>query len=79
MDLAQSNPDTLYIGDNGELLCGAHLGASARMRGRGLSGQPLLEITSEVAALFVEENGALPACEACGKEPGPLFATSSAQ
>ena len=39
------NPIALYLGDNGQCLCGDHLGATATFSGRDLSGQPLVEVT----------------------------------
>jgi hypothetical protein len=39
------DPTALYLGDNGECLCGAHLGMTATYSGRGISGQPLLKVT----------------------------------
>ena len=56
-------PDTIYLGDNGRAYCGEHLGYTAKVSGHDLSGQPLLEVTPEVAA----EAGYPIYCEQCGK------------
>jgi hypothetical protein len=36
---------TIYITDNGRLLCHEHLGVTARLTGRDLSGQPIEPVT----------------------------------
>lgn len=54
--------DTLYIGDNGAVLCGRHSGASARYSGLDISGQPVAEVPNELA-----KEHAL-ACETCRAE-----------
>lgn len=58
----------LYIGDNGALRCGQHLGHTARLTGRDLSGAEVLEVTPEVAAL--DDSGLEFACEICGHRAG---------
>lgn len=65
--------DAIYLTDNGAALCGAHLGASARMTGRDISGQPILEVTPDVLA-EAEADGYTPKCERCGKMPSRLHA-----
>ena len=59
--------ETVYLTDNGRGLCGAHLGSSARYTGRDISGQEVLPITAEIAALSKLEYGYTPACEECGR------------
>ena len=66
-DLRRSAPDTVFLTDNGRALCGEHLGATARLTGRDLSGQPILPVTGPALAECRAE-GFLPCCEACGKE-----------
>lgn len=41
--------EAIYLGDNGRCYCGEHLGASARMTGRDISGQPVYRVTPEDA------------------------------
>lgn len=59
-------PTALYFTDNGAVLCGEHLGASARFTLRDLSGQPIARVTpadvAEAAALRVPLT-----CECCGR------------
>jgi len=38
------NESSLYLGDNGMCLCGAHLGSTARRTGRDISGQPIMRV-----------------------------------
>jgi len=66
-DLAKTNPDTIYITDNGAAYCGEHLGASARYTGRDISGQPIYAMTPA----DVREIGPV-ACECCGKTASAL-------
>lgn len=54
------NGTTVYLTDNGAALCGEHLGNSARMTGRDLSGQAIMEVTPEVARQSVAEFGYVP-------------------
>jgi hypothetical protein len=63
--------DTIYLGDNGRALCGAHLGASARYTGRDLSGQEIMAVTPDVAA-EAEAEGWTVKCEQCGKSASRL-------
>jgi len=65
-DLRVSNPDTLYLTDNGRALCGAHLGASARFTGRDISGQKIQAVRAEDARAAKAEGWAI-TCESCGK------------
>ncbi len=39
------NNGSLYITDNGRTLCGGHLGMTAKMTGRDLSGQRIHKVT----------------------------------
>jgi hypothetical protein len=61
---------TIYLTDNGAALCGAHLGNTARTTGRDISGQPILEITPDIAAEYEKEYGEPLSCETCGAQPG---------
>lgn len=63
--------DAVYLTDNGRALCGAHLGATARMTGCDLSGMPILEMTPELVA-EAQAEGFTPKCETCGREPSRL-------
>jgi hypothetical protein len=67
-----ADSDTIYLGDNGRALCGEHLGCSASMTGRDLSGQEIYPITPEDVR-YCRESG-LPeiTCETCGKRPSSL-------
>lgn len=56
----------LYLTDGGAIYCGAHLGVTARMTGRDLSGQPILRITPETARA-ARDMGCPCACETCGR------------
>lgn len=42
-------PETLYLGDNGRCYCGEHSGMTALYTGRDISGQPVEEVTPELA------------------------------
>lgn len=59
-------PSALYFTDNGRILCGDHLGMTARFTGRDISGQRIAAVkprdVAELARLNVECN-----CERCGK------------
>lgn len=70
-DLAIQSPTTVFLVDNGAAYCGRHLGASARMTGRDLSGQPILAVTGDVLAEARAE-GWVPHCETCGLYAGEV-------
>ncbi len=65
------NADALYFTDNGAVLCGADLGASAMYSGRDISGQKIQRVTPD----DVREWNAMPdtdglppmRCECCHK------------
>lgn len=59
--------DALYFCDNGMVLCGAHLGSSARHTGRDISGQRIARVTAVDDAAFFADVGELCGCEMCGK------------
>lgn len=42
-----ADPAAHYFTDNGAVLCGDHLGASAKYTGRDISGQPIERVTPE--------------------------------
>ena len=69
----QPDPQTVYLGDNGRAYCGQHLGCTAKASGRDLSGQRLMAVTPEVAAIAAED-GWVPKCEQCGHEASLLVA-----
>ena len=58
--------NALYLCDNGACYCGEHLGCSAKMTGRDLSGQPIMKMIVEDIKEAVQA-GWVPACETCGK------------
>jgi hypothetical protein len=62
---------TIYMTDNGATYCGAHLGTTARMTGRDISGQPIMAVTPDVLS-EAEAMGYVPKCETCGKAPSRL-------
>lgn len=57
--------ERIYLGDNGRVYCGAHLGATAKATGRDLSGQPILAVDRRMEQEFL--GGASLMCERCGK------------
>lgn len=59
--------DTLYITDNGRILCGAHCGMSAAYTGRDISGQPIRAVFDDAADDWIAEVGEPIQCEQCGK------------
>lgn len=59
--------DTIYLGDNGMSLCGEHHGMNARFTGRDVSGQPVLEITPDIAAEAKRDMAHTIKCEQCGR------------
>jgi len=66
-------PTVLYIGDNGRIHCGEHLGHTARTTGRDLSGETIIELTSTLCGEFVRGTGGkIPRCELCGREPATI-------
>lgn len=60
------NEHTVYLGDNGRALCGAHLGCTAKHTGHDLSGQRILPVTGKVLAEAVVLGISI-ACEECGR------------
>jgi hypothetical protein len=58
----------IYLTDNDRALCGAHVGATARTTGRGLSGRLIYRVTP----WDVEEGGPI-ACEICGRQASGPF------
>ena len=64
--------DTIYSTDNGRLLCGKHLGSTAKATGRDLSGQTILAIGPDEATYCQATFGEVPECETCGKRASLL-------
>jgi hypothetical protein len=58
---------TLYVTDNGRLLCAAHLGTMAAHTGRDLSGQPIAVLEAAEAEEMRAAGAGEPACERCGE------------
>lgn len=61
MDLSKSDPDGIFIGENGICLCGQHLGARARFTGIDLDGYPVYRVKP------TDEEKDVYQCEQCGK------------
>ena len=59
---------SIYLTDNGRALCGAHLGISARMTGRDISGQRIELVTPELAREAQHAYGWGVTCETCGRK-----------
>ena len=67
-----TDDDAIYLVDNGECLCGEHLGSSAMYTGRDISGQPIHRVTPEDARYMMSHYERVPACERCGREASVL-------
>jgi hypothetical protein len=63
-------PLTLYITDNGRIVCDQHAGASAKATGRDISGQRVDAVTDAFAARWLADVGEQVACEDCGLKHG---------
>jgi hypothetical protein len=59
--------DALYLVDNGAVLCGAHLGSSARYTGRDISGQAIHRL-NVFDLCTAKSEGWTVRCEVCGKQ-----------
>jgi hypothetical protein len=61
--------DAIYLTDNGAAYCGDHLGMTAKMTGRDISGQKVYALTAADAAFWKQHNqaGNPPMCETCRK------------
>ncbi len=60
------NTNTLYFTDNGRVVCGSHLGYTAKASGRDISGQKIAAVSpSDVRE--AKSDGWIIACEDCGK------------
>ena len=66
--MLKTRSDVIYLGDNGSAYCGEHLGYTAKVTGRDLSGQRLMTVTPEMVA----EAGFEVKCEECGKPASRL-------
>lgn len=67
--------EVVYLTDNGAAYCGEHLGASAKLTGRGLDGQAIDAVTPEYATEFKAIAGRVPECEhpTCGRKASLLI------
>lgn len=65
----RADPDAIYFTDNGALLCGRHLGATAEASGRDISGQKIQKVTPIDAVVAKREHGMDLKCETCGALP----------
>lgn len=63
--------EMVYLTDNGAAYCGAHLGITAKMTGRDLSGQAIQPVTPEVLS-EAEAMGWEVSCERCGRRASRL-------
>ena len=61
------DPNTIYIGDNGRLFCGALrcAGSTAYASGHDLSGHPVAPLSDAERREFAAHN-LTPSCEGCG-------------
>ena len=57
----------LYFTDNGRVLCTDHLGFSARITARDISGQKIERVTEEDVKEAKAQPGWEPECEECGR------------
>ena len=55
----------IYSTDNGALLCGRHLGYSAKTTGRDISGQRIYRLKPADLKAFARETGWNVVCETC--------------
>lgn len=64
-----ADPDAIYLTDNGASYCGSHLGHTAKVTGRDISGQRVVRLSAADAAWMQQHNqaGNLPICETCKK------------
>lgn len=58
--------DAVYLTDNGAVYCGRHLGHTAQTTGRDISGQPIMEVTPEIAKAATADGFPIQ-CEKCGR------------
>lgn len=63
--------EAVYLCDNGAAYCSDHLGASASMTLRDISGQPIEEVTPAMAR-EAKAMGWEVACETCGRKASAL-------
>ena len=70
----RTKADAVDLTDNGAAYCGSHLGASAKMTGRDISGQPIHEVTPPDVRAF---GSFVIACEECGREASTLHRPDS--
>lgn len=70
--------DTLYLGDNGRIYCGEHLGSSAKHSGRDISGKTIQPVTPEDAK-YAADMGIPMECEdaRCDRTPSLLHTAQS--
>jgi hypothetical protein len=68
-DIINAEADQLrracFLTDNGRILCYQHLGTSAQLTGRDISGQPIEPITRADATAYALAYGHEPTCETC--------------
>ena len=65
----RADPDAAYFTDNVALLCGEHLGATAKASGLDISGQRIQKVTPIDAVVAKREHGMDLKCETCGAIP----------
>jgi len=73
-----ADPNALYFTDNGAMYCGEHLGYTAQMTGRDISGQRIVKVTPEDVqdAARLYGDATLLCCEipSCSKKTSALHA-----
>lgn len=60
-----ANPNNLYFVDCGRILCGTHLGMSARWTGHDISGQKIKLISAAALKRMTADVGRPIGCETC--------------
>ena len=64
---------TIFLIDNGRALCEHHLGVSASMTGRDISGQPIMRLSPDDVRDSIRDDKWHPACEVCGTKASTLL------
>lgn len=75
----RADPNAIYFTDNGATLCGEHLGMTAKMTGRDISGQTIERVTPEDVQnwnLDYADLGPIK-CESCGKVASALHTAAA--
>lgn len=62
----QISETAVYLTDNGRMLCGKHLGYTARTTGHDISGLDIIELTPALVRAGRADGLRIPKCETCG-------------